>query len=118
MLEKCVDCAGAGPDSRTMLNWVALDKIFHALADPTRRYVVECLCDGEASVSWLAERLPLSLSAILQHLQVLENDGLIHTVKIGRKRVCRIEPQSLRLLDQWVTPRRRVWDRRLRDLLR
>jgi len=69
-----------------MLNSVALDKIFRALADPTRRYMVECLCDGEASV--------------------------------GRQRVCRIEPQSLRLLDQWITLRRRVWDTRLRDLLR
>ena len=99
-----------------MLNYVALDKIFHALADPTRRYLIECLCDGEASVSWLAEHLPLSLSAILQHLQVLEENGLIHTEKIGRKRICRIEPKSLRLLDQWVTPRRRVWDARLQSL--
>jgi DNA-binding transcriptional ArsR family regulator len=101
-----------------MLNWVALDRIFHALADPTRRYMVECLCDGEASVSWLAEHLPLSLPAILQHLQVLEEHGLIRTEKIGRKRMCRIEPQAVRLLDQWVTPRRRVWDTRLRSLLR
>jgi DNA-binding transcriptional ArsR family regulator len=96
-----------------MLNWVALDKIFRALSDPTRRYMVDCLCDGEASVSWLAEHLPLSLPAILQHLQVLEQNGVIRTEKIGRQRLCRIEPQSIRLLDQWVTPRRRVWDRRL-----
>jgi DNA-binding transcriptional ArsR family regulator len=101
-----------------MLSHEALDKIFHALADPTRRYMIECLCDGEASVSSLAEHLPLSLPAILQHLRVLDENGLIHTVKIGRKRVCRIEPQSLRLLDQWVTPRRRVWDTRLQKLLR
>jgi DNA-binding transcriptional ArsR family regulator len=101
-----------------MLNWIALDKIFHALGDPTRRYIVECLCDGEASVSWLAQHLPLSLPGILQHLQVLEQNGLIHTEKIGRQRICRIEPQSLRLLDQWVTPRRRVWDPRLQNLLR
>jgi DNA-binding transcriptional ArsR family regulator len=100
-----------------MLNWVALDRIFAALADPTRRYMVECLCEGEASVSWLAEHLPLSLPTILQHLRVLEANGLIHTEKIGRKRICRIEPQALRLLDQWVTPRRRVWDKRLRNLL-
>jgi DNA-binding transcriptional ArsR family regulator len=100
-----------------MLNWVALDRIFDALADPTRRYMVECLCEGEASVSWLAEHLPLSLPTILQHLHVLEANGLIHTEKIGRKRICRIEPQSLRLLDQWVTPRRRVWDKRLQNRL-
>ena len=111
-----VDCAAVALTVARMLNYVALDKIFHALADPTRRYLIECLCDGEASVSWLAEHLPLSLSAILQHLQVLEENGLIHTEKIGRKRICRIEPKSLRLLDQWVTPRRRVWDARLQSL--
>ena len=96
-----------------MLNCVALDKVFRALADPTRRYMIECLCDGDASVSWLAEHLPLSLSTILQHLEVLEENGLIHTEKIGRKRICSIEPHSLRPLDQWITPRRRLWDRRL-----
>ena len=118
MKETAVDYAGATFTVARMLNWVALDKIFHALADPTRRYMVECLCDGEASVSWLAEHLPLSLPAILQHLQVLEQNGLIHTEKIGRQRICRIEPQSLRLLDQWVTPRRRVWDTRLQSPFR
>jgi DNA-binding transcriptional ArsR family regulator len=101
-----------------MLNWVALDRIFHALADPTRRYLVECLCDGEASVSWLAEHLPLSLPTILQHLRTLEETGLICNVKVGRKRVCRIEPRALRLLDQWVAPRRRLWDKRLQNPFR
>ena len=96
-----------------MLNYRALDKTFQALADPTRRYMIECLCDGEASVGWLAEHLPLSLPAILQHLQVLEQNGLSRTEKIGRKRLCRIETQPLRLLDQWITPRRSLWDRRL-----
>jgi len=98
-----------------MLNYIALDKTFHSLADPTRRYMIECLCDGEASVSWLAQHLPLGLPTILQHLQVLEESGLIHTEKIGRKRVCRIEPQPLRMLDQWLTPRRRLWERRLQS---
>jgi DNA-binding transcriptional ArsR family regulator len=96
-----------------MLDCVALDKTFHALADPTRRYIIECLCDGDASVSWVAEHLPLGLPTILQHLQVLKEDGLIHTEKVGRKRICRIEPKALRLLDEWLTPRRRLWDRRL-----
>jgi DNA-binding transcriptional ArsR family regulator len=96
-----------------MLNYVALDKIFHSLADPTRRYMIECLCDGEASVSWLAQHLPLGLPTILHHLQILEESGLIHTEKIGRKRICRIEPQPLRLLDQWIKSRRPLWDRRL-----
>ena len=113
MRNTCVDRRGAALTVARMLNWVALDRIFHSLADPTRRYVIEFLCDGEASVSWLAEHLPLGLPTILQHLQVLEENGLIHTEKIGRKRVCRIEPQALRVLDQWVTQRRRVWDPRL-----
>jgi DNA-binding transcriptional ArsR family regulator len=100
-----------------MLNCVALDKVFKSLADPWRRHMIECLCDGEASVSYLAEHLPLSLSAILKHLQVLEENGLIHTEKVGRQRICRIEPQALQLLDQWVSPRRKVWDHRLQRLL-
>jgi DNA-binding transcriptional ArsR family regulator len=94
-----------------MLNCVALDKVFRALADPTRRFMVECLCEGETSVSQLAEPLPMNLNSIMQHLRVLEESGLIHTEKVGRIRTCRIEPQVLRLLDQWMTPRRRLWER-------
>jgi DNA-binding transcriptional ArsR family regulator len=99
-----------------MLNCAALDRVFMSLAHPWRRYMVEQLCDGQASVSRLAEHLPLGLPMILQHLQVLEQNGPIHTERIGRERICRIEPQALRLLDQWVTPRRRVWERRLAGL--
>ena len=95
-----------------MLNLIALDRIFDALGDPTRRWIVEVLCDGEDSVSRIAEPFPLALTTILQHIKVLEQSGLIHTQKIGRERRCRIEPQALRLLDEWVTPRRRVWDTR------
>jgi len=75
--------------------------------------MIEFLCDGEAPVGWLAEHLPLHLSGILQHLEVLEESGLIHTERTGRKRICRIEPEALRLLDHWIIPRRRLWDRRL-----
>jgi DNA-binding transcriptional ArsR family regulator len=100
-----------------MLNWAALDKIFKSLGHPWRRYMVECLCDGEASVSWLAQHLPLGLPTILEHLEILEQNGLIHTQKVGRERICRIEPHALELLDHWVSPRRRVWDRRLQRLL-
>ena len=91
-----------------MLNYAALDKVFMSLAHPWRRHMVEALCDGEASVSWLAEHLPLALPTILQHLQLLEKNGLIHTDKIGRQRICHIDPQALRLLDQWIIPRRRL----------
>jgi DNA-binding transcriptional ArsR family regulator len=78
--------------------------------------MVEYLCEGEAPVSRLAEHLPLSLPAILQHIEILEEDGLIHTERVGRKRICRIRPESFRPLDQWITERRRLWDRRLQRL--
>jgi DNA-binding transcriptional ArsR family regulator len=96
-----------------MLNYRELDNVFRGLADPTRRLIVERLCNGDASVSVLLEPLPISLAAILQHLQVLEETGLIHTEKVGRVRTCRLEPQALRLLDQWIARRRSLWERRL-----
>ena len=95
-----------------MLNYRALDVLFRGLADPTRRLIVERLSDGEASVSVLVEPLPISVAAMLQHLRVLEESGLIHTEKVGRVRTCRLEPQALRLLDQWVTRHRSLWERR------
>jgi DNA-binding transcriptional ArsR family regulator len=95
-----------------MLNYRVLDALFRGLADPTRRLIVERLSDGEASVSVLVEPLPISVAAMLQHLRVLEETGLIHTEKVGRVRTCRLEPQALRLLDQWVTRQRSLWERR------
>jgi DNA-binding transcriptional ArsR family regulator len=64
-------------------------------------------------VSELAEPLPMSLVAVMQHVQVLEETGVIHTEKVGRVRTCRLEPQALRLLDQWIARRRSLWERRL-----
>jgi DNA-binding transcriptional ArsR family regulator len=84
--------------------------MFYALADPTRRFIVEGLCDTEASVSKIAEPLPLALSTVLQHLKVLERSGLIHTEKRGQVRRCRLDPQALRLIGEWATQRRYVWD--------
>ncbi len=95
-----------------MLNYRALDALFRGLADPTRRFILERLSYGDASVSLLAEPLPMSVAAVLQHLQVLEETGLIHTEKVGRVRTCRLEPQALRLLDQWVRRQRSLWERR------
>jgi DNA-binding transcriptional ArsR family regulator len=94
-----------------------LDRIFPALGHPMRRYIVECLCYArEERPGWLAERIPLTLPTILEHLQVLERSGLIHTCKVGRVRSCRIEPEALRLIDSWITERRRVWHPWLRKL--
>lgn len=87
--------------------------MFQALADPSRRVMVERLSRGPASVSELAKPLAMSLPAVVQHLQVLEASGLVRSEKIGRVRTCRIEPSALRLAEQWITERRTSWERRL-----
>ena len=91
----------------------ALDRMFHALADPTRRAVVERLCRSPASVSELAKPLAMSLPAVVQHLQLLEESGLVRSEKVGRVRTCRIEPKALRAAEQWISDRRLLWERRL-----
>jgi DNA-binding transcriptional ArsR family regulator len=97
-----------------MLNESAsLDRLFHALADPTRRLMVERLSRGPASVSELAEPLPISLPATVQHLQVLEETGLVRSEKVGRVRTCIAEPAALRPVEVWVAERRSSWERRL-----
>jgi DNA-binding transcriptional ArsR family regulator len=95
-----------------MRNYLALNHIFRALGDPTRRHIVELLCDGDASVSLIAEPLPMSLAMVTRHIQALERRGLIRTHKIGRVRTCWLEPQALDLLDGWVTYQRSRWERR------
>jgi DNA-binding transcriptional ArsR family regulator len=99
---------------------VNIDRVFHALGDPTRRAIVEKLSEGPISVSRLAEPLDMSLAAVVQHLQVLEESGLVNTEKIGRVRTCRIEPAGLSAAEQWIGDRRSTWERRfdrLGDLL-
>ena len=91
----------------------SLDGLFQALADPTRRLIVERLAQGPASVSELAEPLPISLPATVQHLQVLEQTGLIRSEKVGRVRTCVAEPGALRPVEAWVAERRSSWERRL-----
>jgi DNA-binding transcriptional ArsR family regulator len=97
-----------------------IDRIFHALGDPTRRAIVEKLSKGPISVSQLAAPLDVTLAAVVQHLQVLEDSGLIQTEKVGRVRTCRIEPTGLSAVEQWISDRRSTWERRfdrLGDLL-
>ncbi|MEO8558124.1 MAG: metalloregulator ArsR/SmtB family transcription factor [Rhodospirillales bacterium] len=97
-----------------MLNYQAgLDPVFQALADPTRRVMVERLTLGPASVSELAKPLDMSLSAVMQHLQVLEHSGLVTSLKQGRVRTCRIEPQVLQSAEDWIARTRASWERRL-----
>jgi DNA-binding transcriptional ArsR family regulator len=87
--------------------------MFQALADSTRRVMVERLSRGPASVGELAEPLTMSLPAVLQHLQVLEASGLVRSEKVGRVRTCRIDPKALRTAEQWISARRTSWERRL-----
>ena len=91
----------------------SLDRVFQALADPTRRAIVERLILGEAPVSELAKPLAMSLAAVVQHIQNLEQSGLIRTQKIGRVRTCRIDPQTLRAAETWIAQRRTLWEQRL-----
>src|SRR6185369_14710704 len=90
-----------------------LDRVFHALADPARRGMVERLSRGPATVSELAAPLPMSLPAVVQHLHVLEASGLVCSEKVGRVRTCRIEPQALGSAEGWINQRRTTWERRL-----
>jgi DNA-binding transcriptional ArsR family regulator len=91
----------------------SLDQVFHALADPTRRGMVERLVRGPATVSELSRPLDRSLPAVLQHLQVLEASGLVRSEKAGRVRTCRIEPDALRAAEAWVAGQRTAWETRL-----
>jgi DNA-binding transcriptional ArsR family regulator len=90
-----------------------LDRVFQALADPTRRIMVERLSRGPASVSELAKPFAMSLPAVVQHLQVLEASGIVRSEKIGRVRTCRIQPEALRTVEEWIAARRASWERRL-----
>jgi DNA-binding transcriptional ArsR family regulator len=92
---------------------VDVNRVFQALADPTRREMLERIGRGPVSVSQLAEPLQISLAAVVQHLQVLEDSGLVHTEKVGRVRTCRMEPTGLAAAEQWLHERRSLWERRL-----
>jgi len=92
---------------------VDLDRLFRALADPARRAMVERLSRGPAPVTELAQPLPMSLPAAMQHLGVLEAAGLVRSEKRGRVRTCAIEPGAFRQIEQWISARRIEWEQRL-----
>jgi DNA-binding transcriptional ArsR family regulator len=97
-----------------MLNYQSpVDTVFHALADPARRVMVERLCQGPASVSDLAEPLPMSLPAVMQHLKVLEDSGIVISEKQGRVRTCRVERAAFTAMESWICDQRALWERRL-----
>lgn len=96
-----------------MFRDTTLDLAFQALADPSRRAMVDRLVQGPATVSELAKPLAMSLPGVMQHLAVLEASGLVISEKIGRTRTCRIEPAVLTQAEKWITERRALWERRL-----
>jgi DNA-binding transcriptional ArsR family regulator len=97
---------------KPMLEHSTIDTILRALAEPTRRTIVERLSRGPASVSDLARPFDMTLAAVVQHLQVLEESGLIRSEKVGRVRTCRIEPGGLKAVSDWVAERRALMERR------
>ena len=96
------------------------DRMFNALGDPTRRAIVEKLTRGPSTVSRLAEPLEITITAVRQHLDVLEECGLVRTEKVGRVRTCRFETKGLAVLETWISEQRSMWEQaldRLGDVL-
>lgn len=91
----------------------AADRLFQALGDPTRRSIVERLSRGPLSVSQLAEPLDVTITAVGQHLRVLEDSGLVRSDKSGRVRTCRLEPAGLAAAEKWIAQCRSQWETRL-----
>lgn len=90
-----------------------LDLVFQALGDPTRRAILEMVSERPVSLSQLAEPLEISLAAVVQQVQLLEEAGLVRTEKVGRVRSCRIDPKGVALAAAWLEERRSLWERRL-----
>ncbi len=90
-----------------------MDQVFKALSDGTRREMIERLTRGPASVGELAQPLSMSLPAVMQHLQVLEACGLVRSEKAGRVRTCHLEPDGLRMAEDWLGGQRTGWEHRL-----
>lgn len=91
----------------------SLDRVFSALADPTRRAVVQRLAKGPATVSELAQPFSMALPSFLQHLRVLEDCGLVRSRKQGRVRTCEVDPGSLATAERWFAEQRALWEGRL-----
>ena len=96
---------------------VDIARLFQALGDPTRRAILDRLTQSPMSVSALAEPLGVTLTAVAQHLQVLEECALVRTEKVGRVRTCRIESAGFDALEQWIADHRTIWEKRLNLLV-
>src|SRR4051812_46293046 len=94
-----------------LINPSVLDKIFRALAEENRRWIVEMLSSGPASVMELAELLPITPPTVSEHLQILEQSGLVQSEKIGRVRTCQLDPEKLSIVEKWIVDRRKSLSR-------
>jgi DNA-binding transcriptional ArsR family regulator len=108
---------GGGRRAMMVRKQLDIDRVFNALGDATRRAMLERLSSEPEStamsVSRLAEPFKMTLAAVVQHLQVLEEAGLVKTEKVGRVRSCRVEAAGLRAAEEWLRARHPKWDRRL-----
>jgi len=95
---------------------LALDRVFHALGDPTRRAVVQRLGRGPAAVGELAQPFKMALPSFMQHLAALEKCGLVTSRKQGRSRIYSLEPKPLEAAEKWMTDQRALWETRLDQL--
>ena len=93
-----------------------LDQVFQALADPTRRAVLQRLSDGAASTLELARPFHMALPSFTQHLGMLEKHGLVKSKKTGRVRTYELAPKRLQAAEDWILDRRKLWERRLDQL--
>ncbi len=101
------------PIDRSIDRSVDIDRLFHALGDRTRRAILDRLVERPMSVSQLAEPLGITLTAVAQHVQILEETRLVRTEKLGRVRTCRIETAGFRALERWIRDHRTAWERKL-----
>jgi DNA-binding transcriptional ArsR family regulator len=92
---------------------ITVDRVFHALGDPTRRSILSRLSHGPQPASALAGPLAITLTAVMQHMQVLEESGLVQTEKVGRVRTCRVHTTGLSVLERWIHEQRTMWEKRL-----
>lgn len=106
----------AGPKNARSASSIDIDCLFHALGDPTRRGILDQLVERPLSGSHLAEIFGITLTAVMQHLKILENAKLVHTEKVGRVRTCRLEPAGFHALEQWSSGHRTPWEKRLDKL--
>src|ERR1700757_1941340 len=90
----------------------SVDRVFHALGDPTRRAILERVSEGPVSVSSLAGPLKITLAATVQHISVLEKRGLVHTTKVGRAGTRRMATKGVSVVEQWINARRSLWEKR------